>query len=213
MKTALKTETRANNHFYDGWAYQRFIDPALASIRKRVAAIIPEGSTVLDVGGGTGNQVLFMAEKIKSAICIELSETMVNTARRQADRRGIDNCDFQLADATDLSHLADKSFDYSISSMVIHEMPEAKRLPVLKEMKRLGNQIILVDWIYPQTSTPKLISTHIVEFMAGWQHYAGFRSFMQGGGMPALLQEVGLEVIETQITNKGTIQLWVCHPA
>ena len=91
----MKIETQAQNHFYDGWAYRRFIDPALASIRKRVAAIIPEGSKVLDVGCGTGDQLLFMADKIQSAVCIELSETMVRTGREQAKKQGVSNCDFQ----------------------------------------------------------------------------------------------------------------------
>lgn len=208
----MRTETQPQNHIYDGWTYRRFIDPALAGIRKRVADIVSEGSRVLDVGCGTGDQLLFMAGKIDSAVCVELSETMVRTGMAQAGKRGISNCEFQLADATNLSHLEDKSFDYAMSSMVIHEMPLEKRIPVLKEMKRLGKQIILVDWIFPQLSKPKKISTHFIEFMAGREHYSGFRSFMKNGGMQALLEQVGLDVIDTQVTSKGTIQLWLCEP-
>jgi SAM-dependent methyltransferase len=210
LKDIMDQKIEAKNHFYDGWIYRQFIDPSLAGIRKRIAKIVPAGSSVIDVGCGTGDQLLHIADKIVHGVCIELSETMVKTGRKQAKRQGAGHCEFQLADATDLSHLEDQSFDFAMSSMVIHEMPEEKRIPVLKEMKRLGKQLILVDWINPQPSNWRLVGTHMVEFMAGWEHYSGFRSFMKQGGMPKLIEAVGLETIETQITTKGTIQLWLC---
>ncbi|MCF7823397.1 MAG: class I SAM-dependent methyltransferase [Candidatus Marinimicrobia bacterium] len=206
----MTTKIQARNHFYDGWTYRVFIDPSLGGIRRRIAKIIPEGSSVIDLGCGTGDQLLFIADKISRGVCVELSETMVKTGRREAAARGVDNCEFQLSDATNLDHLEDQSFDFALSSMVIHEMPEEKRLPTLREMKRLGKQIILVDWINPQPSSRKALGTHFVEFLAGREHYSGFRSFMKAGGMPTLIEEAGLEVLETQITGKGTIQLWLC---
>jgi len=207
----MDEKIQARNHFYDGWIYRRLIDPSLAGIRRRIAKIIPEGSRVIDVGCGTGDQLLHVADQIHEGVCVELSETMVETGRQQAKQLGVNNCEFHLADATNLTHFEDQSFDFAMSSMVIHEMPMEKRHPVLKEIKRLGKQIILVDWIYPQPSWPKLIGTHFIEFMAGWEHYSGFRSFMRNGGTPTLIDDVGLEVIETQITTKGTIQLWICR--
>lgn len=204
-------ESKAENHFYDGLFYRRFIDPALANIRKRVADIVPRGARVIDIGCGTGDQILFLADQIEAGVCVELSERMHRVAKDRATRSGVDNCDFLLADATDLSSLEDKSFDFAMSSMVIHEMPQEKRIPVLAEMKRLGKKIILVDWICPQVSLAKAVSTHIIEFMAGWQHYSGYRSFMKQGGIPDLLDEMDLAVMDTQITSKGTIQLWVCE--
>ena len=211
QRSFMKPEIKARNHFYDGWTYRRFIDPSLGGIRRRIAKIVPAGSRVIDIGCGTGDQLLYIADKIDQGVCIELSETMVKTGRQQASRRGVDNCDFQLADATDLGHLEDQSFDFAMSSMVIHEMSMEKRLPVLKEMKRLGRQIILVDWINPQPSLWKAWGTHVIEFMAGWTHYSGFRSFMREGGMPALIKASDLEILDTQITTKGTIQLWLCQ--
>jgi len=208
----MSANIKAQNHFYDGWIYRIFVDPSLGGIRRRIAKIVPDGSRVIDVGCGTGDQLLFIADKISKGVCIELSETMVKTGKQQASSKGISNCDFQLADATDLSHLDDQSFDFAMCSMVIHEMPLDKRLPVLNEMKRLGKQIILVDWIHPHASIWKKLGTNSIEFMAGWEHYSGYRSFIKHGGMPELIAEAGLDIVETQITGKGTIQLWLCHP-
>jgi len=207
----MEADIQAQNHFYDGWIYRALIDPSLAGIRRRVAALVPKGSQVIDIGCGTGDQLFFLAGQISAGLGIELSDSMIKTARQQGILGNHDNCEFQLADATDLSHLDDKSFDFAMSSMVIHEMPEPRRLPVLKEMKRLGKQIILVDWINPQPSFWKNTGTHFVERMAGRGHYSGFRSFMKAGGIPALIERSELEIMETQITSKGTIQLWLCQ--
>lgn len=206
----MESKTQAINHLYDGWIYRKFIDPSLYGIRKRVASLVSENTRVIDIGCGTGDQLFHLSHQIHSGTGVELSETMINTCQAQAAYRGIENCEFLLADASHLPHLNNHGFDYAISSMVIHEMPERFRLPVLNEMKRLGKTIILVDWIFPQPSTWKKMGTHTVERMAGNEHYAGFRSFMKAGGMPALLEQIGLNVLETQITSKGTIQLWVC---
>ena len=206
----MKAETQAQNHFYDGWIYRKLLDPALTGIRIRVSRLIPENSTVVDIGWGTGDQLFYISRQIQAGVGIELSSTMINTCQEQAQIRKITNCDFLLADARDIASLGDQTFDFALTSMVIHEMPEEIRISVLREMIRLGKQLILVDWIYPQPGLWKKFSTHFVERMAGQEHYAGFRSFMKQGGMPALIKTLGLETIETQITGKGTIQLWLC---
>lgn len=206
----MEHKVKAENHFYDGLFYRRFIDPALANIRKRVADLVPKGSRVIDIGCGTGDQILFLADRIEAGVCVELSERMHGVAKDRAREAGMSNCEFLLADAADLSGFEDSNFDVAMSSMVIHEMPEEKRIPVLAEMKRLGKKIILVDWVCPQDQRLKAIGTHIIEFMAGWQHYSGYRSFMRNGGIPVLLSQLDLKVIETQTTSKGTIQLWLC---
>lgn len=200
------------DHLYDGWFYRHFIDPSLAGIRRRIAKLVPEGSRVLDVGCGSGDQLLYLAPQIESGLGVELSAKMIKCSQRQTRLRQITNCQFELRDAAQLDHLEANHFDIVMSSMVIHEMPEAARLPVLQEMKRLGKLIIIADWICPQPARWKNVSTNIIEWMAGRDHYAGFRSFMAGGGMPVLLETVGLEILDSQITSKGTIQLWVCQP-
>ena len=205
----MQIEPEAQNHFYDGWIYRKLLDPSLTGIRKRVSRLILENTTVLDVGCGTGDQLFYLSSQIKSGLGVELSATMIKTCEDQARARGISNCDFLLADASNLSSLQDKSFDYAVCSLVIHEMPATVRIPVLTEMTRLGKQLILVDWIYPQPSLIKKMSTHFIECLAGREHYAGFRSFLEQGGMPSLLKTLGLETLETQITGKGNMQLWV----
>lgn len=200
------------NHFYDGWVYRLFIDPSLAGIRHRVARLVPHDSRVLDVGCGTGDQLRLISRQISYGLGVELSQVMVETAQLEAQQALNNNCEFRLADASRLDDLSDQSFDIAMCSLMIHEMPEKNRLPVLREMKRLARQIIVVDWICPQPSRLRNWGTHFVEYLAGREHFAGFRSFLASGGMPVLLEQSDLEIISTQITTKDTMQLWVCEP-
>ena len=202
--------TPVHDHFYDGWFYRQFIDPSLTGIRKRINELVPPGSRVLEVGSGSGDQLLQLAPQIKTGLGVELSPKMVRFSQAQARRQEVTHCKFEHRDAAHLNHLPDGSFDIALSSMVIHEIPATRRLPVLSEMKRLGRTLIIADWIYPQPSLWKHLGTHLVEWAAGRDHYVGFRSFMRTGGVPNLLELANLHIEASQVTSKGTIQLWVC---
>jgi len=184
------------------------MDPSLFGIRKRIAAMIPQGSRVIDVGCGTGAQLFYLSGQIEYGFGVELSETMINAAKKQSQIDRVKNCEFQLADASDLSSLADQSFDFAISSLVIHEMPLEIRISVLKEMSRVGKQVIIADWTYPHPPLLTGLGTLITEFLAGWEHFSNYRSYLRNGGIPALLESFGVNVVETQDTSRGTIQLW-----
>ena len=84
------------------------------------------------------------------------------------------------------------------------------RIPVLLEMRRIAQQLIIVDWEAGQSTLWRRISTDFVERLAGRDHYRGYRSFTANGGIPALLDQTGLSVIEEQETSKGTMRLWLC---
>lgn len=203
-------ELPPQNHYYDGWIYARFLDPVLRRIRRQVADHIPEGASVLDVGCGTGAQLIHLAPQIARGVGIELAPRMVQRGQARIREAGLTHLSIQLADAQKLDAFADRHFSVAVSTLVLHEMPDQARLPVLNEMKRLAGTLILVDWACPQPGPWRKWSTYLIERIAGRQHYQGFRSYMAGGGMPALLKKAGLEVSEVQDMGKGTIKLWLC---
>jgi len=204
-----KAMPEPRNHYYDGWLYRRLVDPNLKPLRKQIAEWTPAGSTVLDVGCGTGDQLIHLAPHIQSGIGLELSETMVRTASRRS--RFLDQLEFRLGTAAEPFAFDDGHFDLVLSTMVIHEMPSTIRLHVLREMKRVARVLILADFIVPLSGFWQKLSTHTIEFIAGRDHYRGFRSYMREGGMPALLDRTGVEILESRITAKGTVMLWRCQ--
>jgi SAM-dependent methyltransferase len=202
-------KSRSDSIFH-GWLYHTIIDPAMVPVRERVKSWVREKSAVVDIGCGTGAQLFALSELIVRGLGVDLSETQINYARRQAAKLGHTHIEFLAADATQLESIKDGEFDIAITSMVIHEMPIAIRIPVLKEMRRVAAQLIIVDWEAQQRTPWRRISTHIIERLAGGDHYRGFRSFTKNGGIPALLKQIDLSVIDEQETSKGTMRLWRC---
>jgi len=100
------------------------------------AAIAP-GERVLDVACGTG-LVTFAAARAcgesGSVIGVDLSEQMIVTARRSAERDGITNVEFARMDAERLA-FPDASFDVVLCALGLMYVPHPER--ALQEMRRV----------------------------------------------------------------------------
>jgi ubiquinone/menaquinone biosynthesis C-methylase UbiE len=107
------------------------------------------GETVLDVGCGTGTQVLLAKELVGAAgrvSGIEPSLEMVAYARRKAARRGL-AVDIQPGVIERLAY-PDQSFDVILCIIVMHHMPDETKLQGIKEMARVlkpGGRLLVVD--------------------------------------------------------------------
>jgi ubiquinone/menaquinone biosynthesis C-methylase UbiE len=56
-----------------------------------VRELTPKGASVFEAAAGTGSVSLFVADKARNVHCTDISERMLNVARKKADRRGITN--------------------------------------------------------------------------------------------------------------------------
>ncbi len=200
----------SGNHYYDGWFYANFIDRGLIPIRKRIARWVPAHSRVLDIGCGTGALLFHLADRVVSGTGIELSSRMIRTARQKASGEGLDHLEFIQQDARALEGVPNGCFDIATTTLVIHEMPAEVRLPVLGEMRRVAEKLILVDYAIPQPQGIGRWGTQLMEFLAGWKHFRSFLEFKRLGGMPALIESAGFLVEAEQITGNGSIKLWLC---
>src|SRR5215510_10731709 len=80
---------------------------------------IHEGQSVLDVAGGAGEPSLTIAERVGpngSVTCTDAVAEMVEAARREANRRGLKNMEFQQCTADSLP-FADNTFDVVVSRL------------------------------------------------------------------------------------------------
>jgi SAM-dependent methyltransferase len=196
--------------YFHGWVYRTVIDPALAPIRELVGRWIPDGSAVVDIGCGTGAQLFALSKKIARGLGVDHSTTQIEHARQRALAEGFSHSEFLASDATNLESIQDGEFDFAVTSMVIHEMPIEIRLPVLSEMRRMARRLIIVDWEANQPNFWRRIGADFIERLAGGEHYRGYRSFTENGGIPALLRQIGLTVLDERETSKRTIRLWLC---
>jgi ubiquinone/menaquinone biosynthesis C-methylase UbiE len=94
---------------------------------------IQDGESILDVGCGTGNLSLAIAEKTKASkiVGIDLSQGFIDYARgKSRDPRLV----FERGDAQNLPY-ADNSFDRSMAMLVLQFVPD--KLKAIAEMKRV----------------------------------------------------------------------------
>ncbi|MEA2177155.1 MAG: hypothetical protein QOG77_452 [Solirubrobacteraceae bacterium] len=108
------------------WAagdYPKMVDTFLVPVGERLAEAIPvaEGTTVLDVGAGTGNASIPAAARGARVTASDLTPELLEDGRRRAEARGLE-LDWVVADAENLP-FGDGSFDVVMSAIGVMFAP------------------------------------------------------------------------------------------
>jgi SAM-dependent methyltransferase len=109
---------------------------------------ITKGLKVLELGCGDGTTALPEARLGADVLGVDIASNLVAAGNRRAQAEGLTNVRFQEGDATNLSELADRSFDLVVS--IFGAMFAPKPFDVAKEMVRVtkpGGRIVMGNWI------------------------------------------------------------------
>lgn len=115
-----------------------------------------QGQVCVDLGSGRGADVLRLAGLVGEkghAYGIDITDTMLDKARRTADKLGVANATFLQADLAALP-LADAQVDWVTSNCVLNHAPD--KLAVWREIARIlkpGGQFVVSD-IYAIETVP-----------------------------------------------------------
>jgi SAM-dependent methyltransferase len=103
---------------------------------------------VLDLGSGDGTTAVPEAKRGADVLGVDIASNLVAAGNARASELGLTNLRFQEGDASNLSELADDSFDLVVS--IFGAMFAPKPFDVAKEMVRVtrpGGRIVMGNWI------------------------------------------------------------------
>ena len=157
-----------------------------------------QGARLLDVGCGTGDDVLALARLVGPAgrvVGVDASATMVAEARRRAEGSGAP-VEFVVGDAHALD-LPDASFDGARSDRILMHLDDpARAVAELARVTRPGGRVVLSepDWETLVIDAPdRLLTRRLLNSFCD-----GFRHGWIGRRLPGLLRGAGLVEIVAQ---------------
>ncbi|HEV2885908.1 MAG TPA: class I SAM-dependent methyltransferase [Jatrophihabitans sp.] len=145
----------ANKALWEKGDFPRIAETMRASGEAVVAGLgITPALTVLDLGCGDGTTAIPAAGYAARVLGVDISESLVAAGVRRAQEHGLTNVTFQQGDASDLSELADETFDLVMSFFGAKFAP--RPFDVAKEMDRVtrpGGRIVMGNWMIPGDPT------------------------------------------------------------
>ena len=193
--------------------YDRYVEPSIGVLRQiGMKMYTPrEGIHVLDVGCGTGTNLMLYHEAGCNVSGIDLSPTMVDVAQKKLG----DRAEIRLGDASKMPY-SDDSFDLVTGIFTLHEMPSLIRPVVISEMARVvkhGGRILLIDYHLGPIRFPKgwMYKAIILffEIMAGREHFRNYRDFLSRNCLPNLIFTKNLRVSNEKIVGGGNVALFL----
>ena len=183
VTAVLEERRRRSLEFFDRNARQwddlaRTLLP-VPEYRRHLLAQVPAGSTVLEVGIGTGNLLLELAARGGKVIGVDHSPSMLEEARRRIAASGMGTVELRLGEISHLP-LPDASVDCVVANMVLHHAAEP--VAVLAEIRRVlagGGRLLLADLARHERewAREKLADQWLgfgEEELTGWLTTAGF---------------------------------------
>ena len=196
---------------FTSFLYKLLIDPVLARLHENVLREIKASDKVIDIACGTGSLTLAISNRAKSVIGIDLSEDMIATARKSANKKRVCNAGFIVLDASDMNLLRDKEFDVAVTSMAVHQFEAGLAVSILEEMKRIASKVIIVDYNYPLPEGFNKWLVNAIEKVAGDDHYRNFRAYMEKGGINYFILGSGLKLVSLVTRSKGIFMVSTCQ--
>lgn len=131
-------------------------------VYEAIAARVPAGAEVLDLGCGTGALAVRLARQGARVTAIDISAGMLEQAAERVQGEGLaEEVDLRQLGVAELEDLADGRFGAVTSVLVFSELSSDEIDYALGEARRLlrpGGRLLLADEIVPESGLGRLLS-------------------------------------------------------
>jgi ubiquinone/menaquinone biosynthesis C-methylase UbiE len=138
-----------NQALWEKGDFTRIAESMRASGEELVRKLgVTRGMRVLDLGCGDGTTAVPEAKLGADVLGVDIARNLVEAGNRRAEELGLPNLRFQEGDASNLSGIADRTFDLVVS--IFGAMFAPRPFDVAKEMVRVtkkGGRIVMGNWI------------------------------------------------------------------
>ncbi len=124
--------------FYDRAEHTNTAYPKMLRLMRDLT---PAGASVFEAAAGTGSISLAVAGRARFVLCTDISERMLEVARKKAAKEGANNITFSKRSLFDTGE-PDGAFDVVIASQVLHLIDEPEKAAA--ELKRISGGVVIV---------------------------------------------------------------------
>ncbi|MGE0640609.1 MAG: class I SAM-dependent methyltransferase [Thermoanaerobaculia bacterium] len=203
--------TRYLRSFFSRWSplYDAFAAPIGFAYRAAVVtAGAAAGRSLLDLCTGTGELALRAARRGAEVTAVDFTPSMLRRARRKGCGRVAGAIRWLEMDCRSLA-FADRSFDVSVLSFALHDMPRTVRRQVLLEAARVARDgVVVLDYDPAVESGP---GRAVLRLLATFET-AYLRGFVRSGGAEVALRTAGLDVRARSRPVPGLFGVWKAVP-
>ena len=128
------------------------LEPIYLYLALQASSTIPRGGRVLDFACGPCNQLSMLARLHPDTefVGLDLSDTMLDQARRTLDQQGLRNVALVRGDMRQLAGFADASFDAVFSTLSLHHLPTVADLEqatqAVRRVLRRNGGVFIADF-------------------------------------------------------------------
>jgi cyclopropane fatty-acyl-phospholipid synthase-like methyltransferase len=187
---------------FNVWIKSNAADRVLSPLRKELVELIEEGSTLLDVGCGTGDLLFQSAHKVCSGYGVDIDPAMIEYAESKTKENSMKHLCFECIDALEM---APRQFDIATSTLCLHELPKQKACDLLKFMVDNSKMVLVADYTEAKSTLGKM-SIEFDELISG--HYRNYKNYRKSGEIPFYAEEVGAIVHQEIASAIEGISIW-----
>ena len=191
---------------FRAWFKSKAADKVLSPVRKTLLEYIEPHSRVLEIGCGTGDLLFRASNKIAYGLGLDLDPAMIAFANNIKKKMELNNLDFCLQNAIELSLESGPKFDITTSTLCLHELNSDVAMKILTKMHECSRKILIADYCEPKTVSSK-IGIEIDEFISG--HYSQFRKYRAYGGIPYLAEKIDAPIVDQTLLDLDGICIWI----